>query len=103
MYAVIKDGGHQIRAAAGEEIEIEHRDLPVGQELVFDQVLLIGGDQPRFGNPTVPGARVVAVVSGASKGPKVHGLRTREKDSSQTRFGHRQLYTIVKVREIVTG
>jgi len=100
MYAVFRDGGHQIRAAAGERVEIERRNVSAGEEVVFDQVLLVGGDTPKLGNPTVAGAKVIAVVDGETRGPKVRGMRKRENNNSQTRFGHRQKYTTVTIKEI---
>jgi len=103
MYAVFKDGGHQVRAAAGDSVEVERREAKPGDEIVFDQVLLVGGDESKIGNPTVAGAKVVAVVDGESRGPKLQGIRKRENNSSQTRFGHRQKYTTVTIKEIVAG
>jgi large subunit ribosomal protein L21 len=103
MYAVFKDGGHQIRAAAGERVDVERRELAPGDKIVFDQVLLIGGDESKVGSPTVAGAKVVAVVEGESRGGKVRGFRKRENNNSQTRFGHRQKYTTVTIKEIVAG
>jgi large subunit ribosomal protein L21 len=100
MYAVFKDGGHQIRAAAGERIEIDRRDVSPGDEIVFDQVLLVGGDAPKLGSPTVAGAKVIAVVDGQTSGPKLRGMLKRENNNSETRFGHRQKYTTVTVKEI---
>jgi large subunit ribosomal protein L21 len=103
MYAVFKDGGHQIRAAAGDLVEIERRNAAPGDEIIFDQVLLVGGDETKLGAPTVPGAKVLAVVSGETKGPKIHGIVKRDNNNSQTRFGHRQKYTTVSIKEIVAG
>jgi large subunit ribosomal protein L21 len=103
MYAVFKDGGHQFRATAGDRVTIELRPDPPGTEVVFDQVLLIGGETTRIGTPTLSGARVVAVVEDAVAGPKLHGVKKRDKDCSRTRFGHRQKYTSVMIKEIVTG
>ena len=103
MYAVVKDGGHQFRAAVGEQVEIERREAAPGEAIVFEEVLLVGGDETKVGSPTVAGAKVVAVVEGPAKGPKLHGLCKRENNNSQTRFGHRQKYTTVTIKEIVTG
>jgi large subunit ribosomal protein L21 len=103
MYAIVRDGGHQFRVAAGQKLDIELRAVKAGDQVVFDQVLLVGGEQLRVGTPTVAGAKVVAVVEGTSLGDKVHGIRKRYRDSSQTRFGHRQKYTTVTIREIVAG
>lgn len=103
MYAIVKDGGHQFKAVAGRQVRIERRPVDSGQELTFDQVLMVGGDQVKVGTPTVPGARVIAVVAGETKGPKVRGIKKRQVNSSQTRFGHRQKYMTVVVKEIVAG
>lgn len=103
MYAIVKDGGHQFRVTAGQKLDIELRSAKAGEEIVFDQVLLVGGDAVKVGAPTVGGAKVVAVVEGESLGDKVHGIRKRRRDSSQTRFGHRQKYTTVTIKEIVAG
>ncbi len=103
MYAVFKDGGHQVRAAAGDSVEVELRDAKPGDEVIFDQVLMIGGGDSKVGAPTIAGARVVAVVDGETKGPKLQGIRKRENNNSQTRFGHRQKYTTVTIKEIVAG
>jgi large subunit ribosomal protein L21 len=103
MYAVFRDGSHQVRAAVGDDVEVARREVAPGEELVFDQVLMIGGEKPRMGSPVLPGARVVAVVVGQSRGPKVRGMRKRENNNSQTRFGHRQEFTTATIKEIVTG
>jgi large subunit ribosomal protein L21 len=103
MYAVVRDGGHQFRAVPGEKVDVELRAAKAGEQVVFDQVLLVGGDQVKVGNPTVAGAKVLAVVEGESLSDKVRGIRKRDNNSSQTRFGHRQKYTTVTIKEIVGG
>lgn len=103
MYAVVKDGGHQFRVAVGERVEVERRELAPGAELVFEDVLMLGGDEAKVGSPTVAGAKVIAVVDGETKGPKLRGLRKRDNNNSQTHFGHRQKYTTVTIKEIVAG
>ena len=42
MYAVIKTGGKQYRVAAGDVIEVERLVGEVGDEVAFDQVLMVG-------------------------------------------------------------
>jgi large subunit ribosomal protein L21 len=103
MYAIVRDGGHQFRATPGEKVDVELRAAKAGEQVVFDQVLLVGGEQVKVGNPTVAGAKVLAVVEGESLSDKVRGIRKRDNNSSQTRFGHRQKYTTVTIKEIVGG
>ena len=103
MYAIVRDGGHQFRAVPGEKVDVELRAAKAGEEVVFDQVLLVGGEQVKVGSPTVSGAKVVAVVEGECLSDKARGIRKRDNNSSQTRFGHRQKYTTVTIKEIVAG
>ena len=103
MYAVVRDGGHQFRAVPGEKVDVELRSAKPGEQVVFDQVLLVSGQQIKVGNPTVAGAKVVAVVEGLCLSDKSRGIRKRDNNSSQTRFGHRQKYTTVTIKEIVEG
>ncbi len=103
MYVVFKDGGHQVRAEAGEEIAVEYREATPGDEIVFNDVLMISGENFQIGEPLVKGAKVVATVVGTTKADKVFGIKKRDNNNSQTRFGHRQKYTQVTIKEIVTG
>lgn len=104
MYAIVKDGGHQFRAEAGEVVRLERKDAAEGDEIVFEEVLLVsdGGEAVRL-SPAAAGARVVGVVEKHVKGEKLVGQKKREVNSSKTRFGHRQNYTLVRIKEIVPG
>ena len=42
MYAIFVTGGKQYRATEGDTIYVEKLEGEVGQEVVFDQVLLVG-------------------------------------------------------------
>ena len=104
-YAVIDDGGKQYTVREGDLLRVELRDASPGAEIRFERVLLIGspGGPPegtRVGKPTVEGASVVATVEAEEKGEKLHGLRRRHHSRSKTRWGHRQKYTLVRVKRI---
>ncbi len=93
MYAIIRSGGKQYRVAEGELLRVE-RDV-LGQadkdKITFSEVLLIGGDAPKVGAPTVPGASVVATVLRESRGDKVIVFkRKRRKNHTKRKHGHRQ-------------
>jgi large subunit ribosomal protein L21 len=101
MYAIFNEGGRQITVREGDVVEIDYRrDLAPGAEITFDLVLMIGGDAPQVGAPTVKGASVVAVVKAQVKGVKVRGNKPRLHDRSQTHWGHRQKYTAVEIKKI---
>lgn len=100
-YAIIEDGGRQIKVAEGEQITVDYRDLHRGDEVTFDRVLAYRSDDVfKVGLPTLEAATVTGEVLGVSQGPKVAVQKLRRRKNSRRRTGHRQLYTQVKVNKI---
>jgi large subunit ribosomal protein L21 len=103
MYAIIADGGRQYKVTEGQELEIDYRDIASGEELTFDQVLAVSGDDGLvLGKPQVAGASVTAEVLGPAKGEKLVVQKIRRRKTYRRRTGHRQLYTKVKISKIVS-
>jgi large subunit ribosomal protein L21 len=104
MYAIIADGGRQYKVEEGQELEIDYRDISHGEELTFERVLAVSGDDGlQLGKPTVAGAAVVAEVMGPVKGEKIYVQKLRRRKNSRRRTGHRQIYTKVRIRSITAG
>ncbi|MHC4398243.1 MAG: 50S ribosomal protein L21 [Planctomycetota bacterium] len=104
MYAIIEDGGRQIKVRQGQEIEIDYRDVASGDEVTFDRVLAYRDDEGfQVGQPTLEAAKVTAEVLGAAQGPKLVIQKLRRRKTYRRKTGHRQLYTRVKVRRIEVG
>jgi len=101
MYAVFRTGGKQYRAAPGETLRVEALAATPGSEVLFDEVLYLGGETPRVGTPVVSGARVRATVLAHGLGPKVRIFKLRRRKNSRTTRGHRQRYSEVRIDEIV--
>ena len=103
MYAVIKTGGKQYRVAADEKLTIEKIDGDAGAEVVFSDVLMVGGDgvEPKIGTPSVAGAKVLAEVVEQGRAPKVIAFKKRRRKNSRRKRGHRQHQTVVRIKEIV--
>jgi large subunit ribosomal protein L21 len=99
MYAVIRTGGKQYRVAEGDVLRIEKITGDVGADVKFDEVLMLGGDAPKVGRPTVSGAKVVGKILRQDKERKVLHFR-KEKEGWTRRRGHRQPFTEVKVTGI---
>jgi ribosomal protein L21 len=53
MYAIIKTGGKQIKVEVGQAIYIEKLDVEAGEKVVFDEVILVGGESTKVGAPTM--------------------------------------------------
>lgn len=93
MYAIIRSGGKQYRVAEGERLVVERDVLGNADKdkVTFNEVLMVGGDQPKVGAPTVSGASVVATVVRESRGEKIIVFRKkRRKNHTKRTHGHRQ-------------
>lgn len=101
MYAIIADGGRQYKVEEGQELEIDYREISSGEELTFEQVLAVSGEEGlKLGQPTVEGARVTAQVLGPIKGEKIFVQKLRRRKNSRRRTGHRQIYTRIRISKI---
>jgi large subunit ribosomal protein L21 len=99
VYAIIKSGGKQYRVAVGDRLQVERDVLGnvSDDKVTFNDVLMIGGDQPKAGNPSVSGASVAATILGETRGPKIIVFKKkRRKNHTKRKHGHRQ--DVVEVR-----
>jgi large subunit ribosomal protein L21 len=104
MFAVLKTGGKQYRVAANDILLVEKLAVDAGGTIEFDQILMLGGDEPKIGAPLVAGAVVKAEVLEQLRGPKVISFKKRRrKHSSQRKRGHRQYLTRVRITDILAG
>ncbi len=100
MYAVIATGGKQYKVSEGDTIRVEKLGAEAGSKFTFNQVLFVGGDNAKIGNPTVDGASVEASVVGDGKAKKVVVYKYKRKTGYHKKNGHRQQYTEVKIDKI---
>lgn len=100
MYAVIETGGKQYRVEAGSVIRVERLDVPVGEKVVFQRVLLAGGEGRVLAGPEAGEVKVEGTVLGHGKGRKIVVFKYRPKKGYHRKRGHRQLFTEVRVDAI---
>lgn len=101
MYAIIRAGGKQYKVAENDVIEVNRLSAAEGEEVVLDEVLLVGDDNGvKIGAPYVEGASVVGKVTRHYKGRKIRGFTYKPKKNVSRRFGHRQLLTAVSIQKI---
>lgn len=101
MYAVIKTGGKQYKVAAGENIKVEQIAADVGQEVVLDKVLAVGGGaELKVGAPWVTGASVSAKVISQGRHDKVRIFKMRRRKHYRKQGGHRQAYTELQIQSV---
>ena len=102
MFAVIKTGGRQYRVVPDDVLEIGKIEGDVGSIVQLGSVLMLGGDTPQFGGPTVEGASVAAEVLDHKRGPKVIAFKKRRRKNSKRKRGYRDEITVIRVTEILT-
>ena len=101
MYAVIATGGKQYRVAQGQVLRCEKLVAEVGQQIDFNEVLLVvEGEDQRIGKPFVEGAVVKAQVVDHGRDKKVKILKFKRRKHHMKRMGHRQYFTAVEITNI---
>jgi large subunit ribosomal protein L21 len=102
MFAVIKAGGKQYRVAAEDKIKIDGIDREPGDIVEFGEVLMLGGDNPQVGAPTISGAMVAGEVLQHTRGEKVIAFKKRRRKNSRRKRGYRHDFTVIRITEILT-
>jgi len=107
MYAVIEQGGKQLKVAEGDCVNIELMEVPADAKTVeLDKVLLVGeGEKVKIGTPYVKDAKVIAsfkttAAEAVVKGEKLYPMYFRRRKNSKKRIGHRQKYLQVTIDKI---
>ena len=84
----------------GQTLQVEKLPADVGSELVLDQVLFVSSDQGvQVGNPLVQ-ARVTCEVLDQARDRKVVIFKHKKRKDYRRKAGHRQPYTVLKVKAI---
>jgi len=102
MFAVIKTGGKQYRVAPEDVIRIDRVAANPGDVVEFGEVLVVGGDTPLVGVPTVQGATVAGEVLEHSRGDKVIAFKKRRRKNSRRKRGYRHEFSVIRITEILT-
>ena len=101
---LMKEGGQQFKAEAGQKLFVHHiQNAENGATVEFDKVLLVDKDgNVTVGAPTVDGAKVVCqIVSSLVKGDKVLVFHKKRRKGHRKLNGHRQQFTELTITEVV--
>jgi len=103
MYAVIETGGQQHKVSPGDTIKV-HKLAGDEKEISLDKVVLIANDEKvSLGKPFITGAAVTAEVQGDIKAAKVIVYKQKPRKGYRKLNGHKQTYTVLKIKDIVVG
>ena len=102
MYAIIQARGRQLKVTPGAIVEIDGTPGEAGSEFTFDQVLLVEKDagEIRAGAPFVANAKVIGVVDGEARGPKLLVFKKKRRKGFRKTRGHRSVFTRVRITDI---
>jgi large subunit ribosomal protein L21 len=103
MYAIIQTGGHQVKVTPGGVATLYGTAGEPGAELTLDQVLIVekDGGEILAGAPFVVNARVIAVVDGETRGPKIRVFKKKRRKGMRRTNGHRSFLTQVRIKDIL--
>ncbi len=103
MYAIVQVSGRQQRVTPGAFVTVDGTAGAPGAELTLGQVLLVekDGGEVTAGAPFVANARVMAVVEGETRGPKIRVFKKKRRKGMRRTKGHRATYTRVRITDIL--
>jgi large subunit ribosomal protein L21 len=103
MYAIIQSRGRQVRVTPGGVVMVDGTVGEPGAELTLDEVLLVekDGGEVLAGAPFVANARIVGVVEGEARGPKIRVFKKKRRKGMRRTKGHRSVFTRVRIKDIL--
>lgn len=102
IYAIVETGGKQYRVQSGQVVDVDLMDVPEGDTIELDRVLLIGEeDKLTIGTPLVEGAKVMATSQGNGRNKKIIVMKYKNKVRYRKKTGHRQHYTRLSIGRII--
>jgi len=105
MYAVISTGGKQYKVEEGDRIRVEKIEENKGDEVIFEDVLLVGeeGKEYSLGTPIIEKAKVRAKVLRQLRAKKIIVFKIKRRKGYRKKMGHRQYLTELLITGIETG
>jgi len=104
MYAIVKTGGKQFKAAKDDVLIVEKLDGEPGTAVELGEVVMVvDGDRTSIGSPFVSGALVRGEIVRQAKGAKINAFNYKAKKNERKRWGHRQRETHIRITEVVAG
>ena len=100
MYAIVKTGGKQYRVEAGDTLQVDKLEAGVGDKITLEEVLLVGGDNIKIGEPHVMDAQVVGTVVSQERDRKIRVFKYKRRKHYRRTRGHRQSLTTLRIEEV---
>ena len=101
-FAIIQTGGKQYKVKASEILKIEQLEkVKPETKIEFNEILAYGDEKNiEVGSPLIKGAKVEAELLKNGKNRTVLVFKKRRRKNSRRKNGHRQLFSLVKIKKI---
>jgi large subunit ribosomal protein L21 len=100
VYAIVRCGGRQEKAAVDDVLTVDTLPGEVGSSVTLPALLIVDGSKVISEPAEVGRYQVTAQIMGAIAGPKINMIHYRNKTGYRRRLGHRQHYTQLKITGI---
>ena len=101
-FAIIQTGGKQYKVKASDILKIEKiKNSKPESKIEFNEILAYGDDKNlEVGSPLVKGAKVEAELLKNGKNRTILIFKKRRRQNSRRKNGHRQQYSLIKIKKI---
>ena len=103
MYAIVRCGGRQEKAAVDDVLTVDKLDGEPGSTITLPAVLVVDDDNVISDAAELGRYQITAEIIGPASGPKINMIHYKSKTGYRRRQGHRQKYTQVKITGIGAG
>lgn len=104
MYAIVEFKGSQYKVEKDQLLKVAYlgSELEPGTEVEIERVLMFKNDEDiQIGHPTVENAKVLCEIVSHGKDKKVIVFKKKRRKGYEKKQGHRQNFTMIKVKEII--
>jgi len=101
MYAIVTIAGQQMKVSEGQKLFVHRLDAKQGDQVSFDQILLIDRDGAvDIGTPTLTGEVTATVLADDIQGDKVIVFKKKRRKGYKVKRGHRQQFSQIEINSI---
>jgi large subunit ribosomal protein L21 len=103
MYAIFRTGGKEYKVKPGDVVRVESLPAEPGSGVEFNHVFAVRKQKLVLGTPLVADAKVTGTVLRNGRSPKVRVLKYKASKQYKRVLGHRQNFSEVLIRDIVSA
>ena len=100
MYAIVRCGGRQEKAAVDDVLTVDTLAGDVGSSVTLTALLVVDDGNVISDAAELDRYQVTAEILGSVAGPKINMIQYKNKTGYRRRLGHRQHYTQLKITGI---